>query len=58
MSNDIWKMMRRSAQAVSLHFFPPDLLIVVQLARQGFHGNAVLGAELSPKQKPQVVLAR
>ena len=37
-------------------FFPPLVLVSVELARQGFYGDIVQGAEPAPEDKPLVKL--
>src|SRR5688500_124644 len=47
----------RAFEAACLQFFPQILLIIRELARQSFDGNAVLRAEVAPKDETQIELS-
>src|SRR5687768_503636 len=47
----------RAFEAAGLQFFPQILLFIRELARQSFDGNAVLRAEVTPKDETQIELS-
>src|SRR5687768_14850406 len=47
----------RAFEAAGFQFFPQILLCVRELARQSFDGNAVLRAEVAPKDETQIELS-
>src|SRR5687767_7479448 len=47
----------RAFEAACLQFFPQILLFIRELARQSFDGNAVLRAEVAPKDEAQIELS-
>lgn len=44
-------------EAARLQFLPQVFLFVGKLARQGFYGNAVLRAEVTPENETKIELA-
>ena len=47
----------RTPEAARLQFLPQVFLFVGKLARQGFYGNAILGAEMTPENETKIELS-